>query len=135
MSRREELAEKLLRILICLSHDPLLHEPDFPRDIGDHLGFTPRDGGDDGVREAERRGWVQPAVVQTCRNGLGLSQSRLQGDLGTQWPVYGHQEVFANELIQLERATAAAPISAHDDDECSGDRRGHGGCDCGFGFH
>jgi hypothetical protein len=38
MSRREQLTEKVLRILlILLSHDPLLHEADLTGDFGDHV--------------------------------------------------------------------------------------------------
>jgi hypothetical protein len=38
MSSREQLAEKLLRILlILLSHDPLLHKPDLTGDLGNHV--------------------------------------------------------------------------------------------------
>ena len=54
MSSREELAEKLLRILVCLSHHSLLHQADIAGDVGDHFSLPARDRGDDGVGESER---------------------------------------------------------------------------------
>jgi hypothetical protein len=50
-------------ILVRLSHDPLLPQADLTRDPGDHVGFSAADRGHDCVREAERRGPVQPAPL------------------------------------------------------------------------
>jgi hypothetical protein len=54
MSNREKFAQKLLRILIRLSHHPLLQQTDLTCDLGDQLGFPANDRGHDRVHEAER---------------------------------------------------------------------------------
>jgi hypothetical protein len=41
---REQLTEELLRILILISHDTLLHQADLARDLGDHVSFPAGDG-------------------------------------------------------------------------------------------
>ena len=63
MSSREQLAEELLWILICLGHDPLLHQADLTGDLGDHLRFTAGDRGDDRVAKTERGSRVQPVAL------------------------------------------------------------------------
>src|SRR5215217_5783173 len=62
---------------------------------------------------------MQPSALQSGRNCLGLAQRRLQGNLGAQRPMNRHQEVFANELVQLEIVHVAACADlwcVHDDE-------------------
>ena len=73
MSEGEELAQKLLRILFRLSHDPLLQQADLTGDLGDQLCLPVCDRGHDRIRQA-KRGRRQPAAIHPGRRRLGLAQ-------------------------------------------------------------
>jgi hypothetical protein len=75
------MAQKLLRILVPLGRDLLLQQANLTCDLGDQFCFPARDRGDDRVRQAERRGGVQPAALHPCRYRFGLAQRGLQGHL------------------------------------------------------
>jgi hypothetical protein len=119
MASCEQLAQELVRILLRLSHDPLLHEADVTGDLGDHLSFPPGDRGDDRVRETKRGGRVQPAALHPGRHRLGLLQRRLQRNLGALRTMHGDQEVLPNELVELEimHVAACADLRCVHDDE------------------
>jgi hypothetical protein len=74
MSSREELAEKLLRILIRLSHDPLLQQADLAGDLGNHFSFPACDRGDDRIGKPDGEvGCSRPLSIRAATASVSHS--------------------------------------------------------------